>query len=97
MDGFSASTNYTQFDPLSGPCAAGSCIPNLGRLATRYTISDRTFELDSSPSFEGHLAFAAGTQDGFYGDNPEDYRPDPNRSVTVEAGVRLRRHRLLVG
>jgi phospholipase C len=69
MDGFGVSTNYTQFDPLSGPCAAGSCIPNLSGLAIRFTVSDRTFELRSSPSFEGHLAFAAATQDGFT-DNP---------------------------
>lgn len=69
MDGF-ASTDYTQFDPQAGPCAPGSCIPNLGKLATRYTVSDRTFELNSSPSFGGHLAFAAATQDGFYGDIP---------------------------
>ncbi len=48
----------------------GSCIPNLAQLASRYAISDRTFELNSSPSFEGHLAFAAATQDDFYGDNP---------------------------
>ena len=35
---------YSQFDPLSGPCTTGSCIPNLSALATHYTVSDTTFE-----------------------------------------------------
>lgn len=78
MDGFSSSVTcgadladcYIQFDPLSGPCALGTCIPNISALATRYAVSDRTFELRSSASWAGHLVFAAATQDGFYGDNP---------------------------
>lgn len=64
-------TCYSQFDPLSGPCPTGSCIPNLSTLATRYTVSDRTFEFRASPSWAGHMEFAAATQDRFKGDNPE--------------------------
>lgn len=61
---------YSQYDPRSGPCPRRSCIPNLSTLATRYAVSDHTFELNASPSWAGHIAFAAASQDGFYGDNP---------------------------
>ncbi|MBO0730475.1 MAG: hypothetical protein J2P57_14540 [Acidimicrobiaceae bacterium] len=77
MDEFGVATNYEQYKALGGPCPAGSCIPNLVRLAKNYTVSDHTFELNSSPSFEGHLAFAAATQDGFFGLNPEYYTNGP--------------------
>jgi phospholipase C len=81
MDGFSlnpdcqgaAVTNcYSQYDPLAGPCASsnGSCIPNVAALAEHYTVSDRTFEFATTPSFGGHLVFASGTLDGLSGDNP---------------------------
>ncbi len=78
MDGFSLDPNcssspsgcYTQYDPLAGPCKAGSCIPNYAALATNYTVSDRTFELDTSPSWAGHLVWATANQDGFNGNNP---------------------------
>jgi phospholipase C len=78
MDGFNATGNcqlhpkvcYSQFDPQSGPCALGSCIPNLSTLATDYTVSDSTFELYTSPSFEGHEYFVTANQDGFLGNNP---------------------------
>jgi phospholipase C len=61
---------YNQYDPLSGPCSAGSCIPNLSALAEKYAISDQTFELYASPSWGGHMYFVTATQDGFVGDNP---------------------------
>ena len=78
MDGFSLDPNcaaalancYSQYDPLAGPCATGSCIPNYAALATRYTVSDRTFEAQASPSWAGHLVWATANQDGFYGTNP---------------------------
>jgi phospholipase C len=78
MDGFSGDPNcagtlancYSQYDPTAGPCATGSCIPNYAALATRYTVSDRTFESTASPSWAGHLVWATANQDGFYGTNP---------------------------
>jgi phospholipase C len=78
MDGFSLDPNcsgnlatcYSQFDPLTGPCTAGSCIPNYAALAKHFTVSDRTFESYASPSWAGHLVWATATQDGFYGTNP---------------------------
>ena len=78
MDGFSLDPNcssnlsncYSQFDPLGGPCTAGTCVPNYSALAKRYTVSDRTFESFASPSWAGHLVWATATQDGFYGTNP---------------------------
>jgi phospholipase C len=81
MDGFdlqgpcrTAPTScYSQYDPLSGPCTSGtgSCIPNLSTLATTYAVSDRTFELYDSPSWEGHMYLVTANQDGFYGFNPQ--------------------------
>ena len=78
MNGFSAERScaadlavcYNQYDPLSGPCPTKSCIPNLAALATRYTVSDRTFESYTSPSWAGHMVWANPGQDGFRGDNP---------------------------
>src|ERR1019366_10408424 len=78
MDGFSLDPNcsgnlatcYSQFDPLTGPCTAGSCIPNYAALAKHFTVSDRTFESYASPSWAGHLVWATAIQDGFYGTNP---------------------------
>ena len=81
MDGFSLNPSctgsalancYSQYDPLSGPCGteSGSCIPNVAALATTYTVSDRTFEYATTPSFGGHMVFAAGGTGGFTGDNP---------------------------
>ena len=78
MDGFGTlapcSTSlpkcYNQYDPLSGPCAAGSCIPNLSALAAKYAISDHTFELRASPSWGGHMYIVTASLDGFLGDNP---------------------------
>ncbi len=88
MDGFNSdpgcttlSVCYSQYDPLAGPCSVGSCIPNLSALAEEYTISDRTFELYSSPSWAGHLVWATANQDGFQGDNPQNPSatdPQPN-------------------
>ena len=71
MDGFdhvagctqaAAYACLSQFDP--------SQIPNLAALARRYTVSDRTFEFSSSPSWVGHMVLASANQDGFQGDIP---------------------------
>jgi phospholipase C len=85
MDGFartppcvaSPSKCYSQYEALSGPCSVGTCIPNLVGLANAYDISDRTFELSGSPSWGGHLYFAAATLDGFLGGNPKYYKTGP--------------------
>jgi phospholipase C len=43
-------------------------IPNLWTLATSFAMSDRTFQLDSVPSFGAHLELVSATLDGFTGD-----------------------------
>jgi phospholipase C len=50
-------------------------------LATDFAISDDTFSLNTSPSWEGHLAMAAATQDHFYG-----YTPVPASGVPAGPG-----------
>ncbi len=71
MDGFSTLGGcagkagykcYSQFDP--------SGLPNLASLAEKFVISDRTFELATTPSWGGHMVLASATLDGFYGENP---------------------------
>jgi phospholipase C len=71
MDGFAnvggcgADTKYrclTQFTP--------SQIPNLADLATKFAVSDRTFELNAIPSWGAHIELVAAKLDGFTGDNP---------------------------
>ncbi len=46
-------------------------IPTLTALADKYAISDRTFSMQNSPSWGGHVYAAAATQDGFTGDIPQ--------------------------
>jgi phospholipase C len=55
---------YSEFDP--------SAIPNLAALAERFVVSDRTFELATTPSWAGHMVLASATLDGFEGDNPSN-------------------------
>ena len=66
MDGFSKLSTcnqttgyrcYSQFQP--------SQIPNLAALARAYAISDRTFQMDTIPSWGAHMELASGTLDGF--------------------------------
>jgi len=45
-------------------------VPNLTALARQFAISDHTFSVADAPSFEGHIAIAAASQDHFYGNNP---------------------------
>ncbi|HEY3832095.1 MAG TPA: alkaline phosphatase family protein [Acidimicrobiia bacterium] len=49
---------------------APSQIPSLIAYANKYVVSDHTFSLQDSPSWGGHMAVAAATQDGFTGDIP---------------------------
>jgi phospholipase C len=53
---------YTQYYP--------SQIPNLSSLARHFVISDRTFAMDSVPSWGAHLELVAQSLDGFTGDLP---------------------------
>ena len=45
-----------------------SQVPGLTALASKYVVSDRTFSFQNAPSWGGHMAPAAATQDGFTGD-----------------------------
>jgi hypothetical protein len=65
IDGCRASDRLRCYSTL-----APERIPNVAALATRFTVSDRTFELKRSPSWGGHLVLAAGGLDGFAGSNP---------------------------
>jgi phospholipase C len=59
--------------PPKYECVSGykpSRIPNLVGLAQHFAISDKTFSLAASPSFDGHIAIVAASEDGFYSDNP---------------------------
>jgi phospholipase C len=65
VSGCAASTGYS--------CISGykpSQIPNLTKLATSFAISDRTFSMEDSPSWGGHLYVAIASLDGFSGDIP---------------------------
>jgi phospholipase C len=56
--------------------AVPSQIPNLARMATKFVVSDRTFEAVPTASWGSHFRLASGTGLGFFiGDNP-------TRSVT---------------
>ncbi len=59
--------------PPTYPCYSAyrpTQIPNLTALATKFTVSDMTFEQNPVPSWPGHMELAAGTLDGFLGFNP---------------------------
>jgi phospholipase C len=70
MDGFASNCNcpapsyscYSVYEP--------SQIPNLSALATKFAISDRTFELSPVPSWSGHVELVVQTLDGFDGTQP---------------------------
>jgi len=65
MGGCGAAYNYQ--------CVSGyqpSQVPNITALASRFAISDATFSLSDSPSWEGHLYAVAASADGFWGANP---------------------------
>jgi phospholipase C len=65
-------------------CISGyepSQIPNLISLAQHFAISDRTFSMDDSASWGGHLYAVAASLDRFFGDNPI-----PQKGVTAYPG-----------
>ncbi len=65
LKGCGEDTGYqcmSQFSP--------SQIPNLANLARRFVISDRTFQMDTIPSWGAHVELVAADLDGFTGFNP---------------------------
>ena len=83
IPGCTAASNYA--------CVAGykpAQVPNLTALASRFAISDRTFSLQDSPSFFGHLDIVAPTSDGFTGGNPvPDKHAAPGVGWGCDAGT----------
>ena len=45
-------------------------IPNMASLATKFAVSDMTFSMSDSPSWEGHIYAVAASTDGFWGHTP---------------------------
>jgi len=41
-------------------------VPNFATLADKFAISDMTFSMSDSPSWEGHLYAVAASTDGFW-------------------------------
>jgi phospholipase C len=71
MDGFGTIRGCTRF--VGYQCYsqfAPSRLPNVVKLATRFGLSDATFELRGTPSWAGHMVLGSATLDGFYGNNP---------------------------
>jgi len=55
-------------------CVSGytpSQIPNHAALAKNFAISDMTFSMSDSPSWEGHIYAVAASTDGFWGQTPQ--------------------------
>jgi phospholipase C len=74
MDGFSTVRGCTADTSPPYACYSSygtSRIPNVIALATAFTLSDRTFEFRSTPSWAGHMVLASATLDGFKGNNPQ--------------------------
>jgi len=55
--------------------------PNFSRLARKFAISDMTFSLSDSPSWEGHIYAVAASTDGFWG-----LTPTPTKGVRGVGG-----------
>jgi phospholipase C len=73
MDGFANNHNCHAEDGYACMTQfAHSQIPNLWRLARSFAVSDRTFQLDSVPSYGAHIELVSTTLDGFTGDRPPD-------------------------
>ena len=65
IPGCQATTGYA--------CVSGimpSQEPNVTQLASSFAISDKTFSMQNSPSWFGHLYAVAASTDGFTGSNP---------------------------
>jgi phospholipase C len=58
---------------LSYYCVSGYTprqVPNSAALAGKFAISDMTFSMSDSPSWEGHIYAVAASTDGFWGQTP---------------------------
>jgi len=53
--------------------------PNFAALADKFAISDMTFSMSDSPTWEGHIYAVAASTDGFWGQIPN---PPPGRQGT---------------
>jgi phospholipase C len=49
--------------------------PNFAALADKFAISDMTFSMSDSPSWEGHIYAVAASTDGFWGASPVPLHP----------------------
>src|SRR3954452_4985536 len=78
MNGCTASSNHACISHYKP-----SAIPNLAQLANTYAVPDATYAVGDDSSFGAHVELGAGTDDGFWGTNPQ----------TSKSGVRP----LLVG
>jgi phospholipase C len=64
----------TAFSAVHGRCGSDqteTCIPNIVRWATQYTVADHTFEFVRGSSWAGHMILASATLDRFSGENPK--------------------------
>ena len=74
MDGFDKLVGCRRVEHLRCYSTFGPReIPNIAHLATRFAVSDRTFEFVMSPSWGGHLILASADLDGFDGNNPSHH------------------------
>jgi phospholipase C len=73
MNGFANIKGCQAADPVPYQCYSQyqpGDIPNLSALARKFTINDRTFEMNPVPSFGAHLELVSQDLDGFVGDIP---------------------------
>jgi phospholipase C len=69
MDGFSRITGCHTVTRCYSRYSSDQ-IPNIFALATRFAVSDRTFEFTASPSWTGHMVLASATTLQFQGNVP---------------------------
>ena len=79
MDGFSTLSGcgapsyacYSQFEPTNSNGTPNTSVQNVIALATKFAVSDMTFETGPMPTWGSHVVLASpGNLAGFQGDNP---------------------------
>jgi phospholipase C len=73
MDGWQNMPAGTCAPATGYQCISGytpAQVPNLAALAQQFAISDHTFSVGDSPSWAGHMAIVAASQDHFTGNLP---------------------------
>jgi phospholipase C len=73
MDGWENIPDGTCDAATGYRCVGGykpSQIPNIAALASDFAVSDKTFSEADSPSWAGHMAAVAASEDNFTGDQP---------------------------